>query len=163
MMWNKFIEFLTAIADSQCLLAVHMSDNGFISHLDSILLRQPSFFGGDALSVEDLPEYLLMVDIFDAFELDQRTILHDTHGRKKDRRRAAAKAIRELKKGQAFHYGEHIRRLSAEAFGGERWQAGDLEKKFEKESGPEVMRSLEKFLLENSETYQDYLKKRPKL
>ena len=72
LMWSKFIEFLDAVAELTTLSGIHLSDNKFLSYLDTVVMKQRSFYGSDQISPEDLPEFQLLNEIFDAFELDQR-------------------------------------------------------------------------------------------
>ena len=64
------------------------------------------------MSPEDLPDYLLAMEVHDCFELDPRTIFTQSDVRLRERRRLCAKLHREKMKKLIPDYAEMIRNLS---------------------------------------------------
>ena len=42
LLWNQFMDFLTVLSDSTTMLAIHLSDNGFVSYMDTVLMKYPN-------------------------------------------------------------------------------------------------------------------------
>jgi hypothetical protein len=159
LIWNRFTELLTAIADAPCLLAVHMSDNGFLQNLETALMEVPNQV---SMSIEDLPEYQLFSDIMQVFHLNDRSVWTDSDGAKKGRRRVAAKMISDQVRGATIDYTQLIRKACAMHATGDMDQA-KLRGIFDVQATPEPIRELEKFLDGNGSDFKAFCGRRPKL
>ena len=64
--WTNLTEFFLQIHESSTIVSIHLSDNGFKEVVNLAKLRNNQY-RPDLMGHEDIPEYVLMKEIFDIF------------------------------------------------------------------------------------------------
>lgn len=153
--WSNMIEMLTACHESRIMLALHLSDNGMKSFMSRAIMHAQNF-NVKNMEVDDMPEFQLIQEICDTFNLDVRTLVSgDKEKEKKMSKREGAKLVKEVSTKMVPDYAGSIRKLHVERLQNHLDDEA-VREKFAQDGGPEYLKNLEQFLKDNDGLFEAY-------